>query len=130
MSRIVTKSKGDFSRTDRFLEKMGDIVRYVDLRKYGKMGVDALREATPKDSGETANSWRYEIIHDKKNGTYQLSWYNDNIVDGWYNVAIMLQYGHATRNGGYVIGHDYINPALAPIFEKIAEDAWKEVSNS
>jgi len=130
MSRIVVKSKGDFSNLDKFFNKVEDAIRYVDLSKYGKMGVKALREATPKDSGETAKSWRYEIIHDKENKTYSLSWYNDNVVEGQYNVAVLLQYGHATNNGGYVKGRDYINPALAPIFEKIAEDAWKEVTDS
>jgi len=130
MSRIRIESKGDFSKTDRFFDKISDIVRYVDLRKYGKQGVDALKNATPKDSGETANSWRYEIIHNKETKTYSLTWYNDNIADGQYNIAILLQYGHATNNGGYVKGRDYINPALAPIFEKIAEDAWKEVTDS
>ena len=130
MSRIVIDSKGDFSKLDAFLDKAADAIRYVDLRKYGKQGVKALRNATPKDSGKTANSWRYEIIHDKQAKTYTLTWYNDNVVDGWYNVAIMLQYGHATQNGGYVKGRDYINPALAPIFDKIAQDAWKEVTDS
>lgn len=130
MSKIVVKSKGNFSKTNTFFDKLSNIIQYVDLRKYGKMGVDALSNATPKDSGKTALSWRYEIEHDKNNKTYKLSWYNDNISDDQYNVAVLLQYGHATNNGGYVKGVDYINPALAPIFEKIADDAWKEVNNS
>jgi len=130
MSRIVTKSKGDFSNLNRFFDKVEDAIRYVDLRKYGKMGVTALRNATPKDSGKTADSWRYEIVHDKQAKNYTLTWYNDNISEGWFNIAIMLQYGHATQNGGYVKGRDYINPALAPIFDKLAQDAWKEVTDS
>lgn len=130
MSRIVINSKGKFSKTEKFFDTIADAIRRVDLEKYGKMGVNALKEATPKDSGNTANSWFYVITHDEINKTYDISWYNSNIADGWYPIAIMLQYGHATNNGGYVKGRDYINPALQPIFDKIAQDAWKEVKDS
>lgn len=127
MSSIIVKGNGGFLRTNKMLNNMLTAVEYLDLNKYGKQGVEALRQATPKDTGNTADSWHYLIVHDKKSKRYSISWYNDNIVDGWYNVAVLLQYGHATNNGGYVKGRDYINPALRPIFDKIAEEAWKEV---
>ena len=127
---IVIKNKGDFSLTEKFFNSIENAIRRVDLEKYGRMGVNALRDATPKDSGTTADSWFYVISHDVKNKRYDISWYNSNIEDGWYPVAIMLQYGHATNNGGYVKGRDYINPALQPVFDKMAEDAWREVKDS
>ena len=127
MSSIIVKGNGGFLRTNKMLNNMLTAVEYLDLNKYGKRGVEALRQATPKDTGNTADSWHYIIVHDKKNKRYSISWYNDNIVDGWYNVAVLLQYGHATNNGGYVKGRDYINPALRPIFDDIADEAWKEV---
>ena len=120
--------KNDFSKFFKYLDDLEDAIRHVDLAKYGQKGVEALKSATPKDSGKTAESWFYVIEHDEKNKTYTLSWYNDNIEDGWYPIAIMLQYGHATNNGGYVKGRDYINPALKPIFDELAENAWKEVT--
>lgn len=85
-------------------------------------------EYTPKDTGLTAASWEYEIIEDKKAGLITLRFNNYNVVDDWCNIAIMLQYGHATRNGGWVEGIDYINPALEPIFKQIAEKAWMEIT--
>ena len=130
MSRIVIKNKGDFSITDKFFETIGNVIRQIDLNKYGRMGVEALREATPKDSGETANSWYYVIEHNKETKQYTINWYNGNIADGWFPIAIMIQYGHATNNGGYVKGRDYINPALQPVFDELAEHAWKEVKDS
>ena len=87
--------------------------------------MEALRESTPIDSGETANSWDYEIEMNGDSAT--ITWTNSNIKEGWFNVAIMLQYGHGTGNGGYVHGIDYINPAMRPVFEKIAKDIWMEV---
>ncbi len=130
MSRIVIKNKGDFSLTLKFFDKIEDAIRKIDLEKYGKQGVRALQEATPKDSGITADSWYYVITHDEINKQYSIEWFNSNIVDGWYPVAIMLQYGHATNNGGYVKGRDYINPALQPVFDELAEKAWWEVKDS
>ena len=130
MSKIVVTNKGDFSKLDRFFNNISTAIQKVQLDKYGKMGVKALQQATPKDTGVTADSWYYVIEHDEVNKILTVAWYNANIVDDWYNVAIMLQYGHATRNGGYVQGRDYINPALRPIFDKMARDAWKEVTNS
>lgn len=124
-----SKSK-NFDKTLKFFDDVEDAIRYFDLSRYGKKGVEALKAATPKDSGETANSWYYVIEHDEKNGRYTINWYNSNVKKDWFNVAIMLQYGHATRNGGYVKGVDYINPALRPIFEELADHAWKEVTKA
>lgn len=116
---------GDFSKTLKFLEKEKNAVNLLDLDKYGKEGVAALSSVTPVKTGKTANSWEYKI--ERKGGFISISWSNTNIVDG-VNVAIILQYGHGTRQGGYVRGINYINPALRPIFDKMAESAWKEVT--
>lgn len=122
---ISVHHKGDFNSTVRFLEKLlrSDYRQLLD--KYGQMGVDALKAATPVDSGKTAESWRYEIQN--QNGSVVLRWYNKNVNKG-VNIAIILQMGHGTRNGGYVQGRDYINPALRPIFDAIATEAWNEVT--
>ena len=122
---ITFVQHGTLKKTDRFLEKCLEVVKLGDLDKYGREGVEALREATPKDSGLTAMSWYYEIVREKEKTT--IVWKNSNIVDGWANIAILLQYGHGTRNGGFVQGRDYINPAIQPIFDRIAENAWKEI---
>lgn len=97
------------------------------LSKYGEMGVLALSRATPEDSGETARSWSYEI--EKTDSGYRLVWNNSNVNKG-VPIAIILQYGHGTRNGGYVQGRDYINPALVPVFDGIAADSWKEMTSA
>ena len=120
--------KNDFSNFFKYIDDLKDAIRYVDLAKYGLKGVKALADATPKDSGLTADSWYYVIEHNEEKKTYTLSWYNDNITKDYFPIAIMLQYGHATNNGGYVKGRDYINPALQPIFDELAENAWKEVT--
>ena len=122
---ITFRQKGDFSKLTRYLEKVKSVVKLSDLDKYGKEGVAALASATPVDTGLTASSWSYEIKH--KNGTVSISFKNSNIQDG-VPIAIILQYGHGTRNGGWVQGRDYINPAIQPIFDKIANDAWREVT--
>lgn len=123
---ITIRQKGDFKKTEKFLKKsLGKDYRGV-LEKYGKMGVDALSAATPVDSGATASSWKYEIIQNRS--SLSVIWKNTNINKG-VNIAVILQYGHATRNGGYVEGRDYINPALRPIFDDLANAAWKEVTS-
>ena len=122
---IKFRQKGDFSKLTHYLEKVKEIVKLGDLDKYGREGVAALASATPVDTGLTASSWRYEIQHG--NDSVSIAFYNDNIQNG-VPIAIILQYGHGTRNGGYVQGKDYINPAIKPIFDKITEDAWKEVT--
>lgn len=122
---ISFRQKGDFSKTMKFLEKAKNVVKLSDLDKYGKEGVAALASATPVDSGLTANSWYYEIKRTK--GSTTITFHNSNIQNG-VPIAIILQYGHGTRNGGWVEGRDYINPAIQPIFDKIADQAWEEVT--
>ena len=122
---IKFRQKGDFSKLTRFLETAKEAVRLGDLDKYGREGVAALASATPVESGLTASSWYYEIEH--KNGSATISFHNSNIQNG-VPIAIILQYGHGTRNGGWVQGRDYINPAVRPLFDKITNDAWREVT--
>jgi len=120
---ITITQQGDFSRTINYFRKLEDL----DLSKldiYGQKGVNALRDATPIDSGLTAGSWSYDISKEKN--TVTISFKNSNVENGIL-IAIILQYGHATRNGGWVEGRDYINPAIQPIFDEIVENAWKEV---
>lgn len=126
--KINFEHSGNFNHLEKFLTKslhMSPLIRPI-LEKYGKRGVEALKEATPKDTGKTADSWTYEIIKDKDN-KYEIVWSNTNVVNGWANVAILLQYGHATRNGGFVKGTDYINPAIEKVFQGMADEAWEEV---
>ena len=126
---ISFKHSGDFKNTEKFLNKAANINNSIsNLEKYALEGVAALALATPKDTGTTAVSWDYEIK--KSDGEIRIYWTNNNVVNGWANIAVLIQYGHATRNGGYVVGRDYINPAIRPIFDKIAESAWKEVTNA
>ena len=122
---ISFRQKGDFSKLTRYLEKAKNAVKIGDLDKYGREGVAALSSATPIDTGLTASSWKYEIEH--RNGSVTISFLNTNIQNG-VPIAIILQYGHGTKNGGWVQGRDYINPAIQPIFDKIAENAWREVT--
>ena len=123
---ISFEHKGDFSNTFNFLNKIRKNNFEKMLIKCGELGVAALSSATPVDTGLTAKSWYYEIK--RENGRISLNFCNSNIQNGWCNVAIILQYGHATRNGGWVEGMDYINPAIRPIFDKLAKDAWEEVT--
>lgn len=127
---ISVKHSGSFSHLEHFLKKNKDldIDHYLDM--YGRMGVEALANATPRDTGLTADSWRYVIEKDKRKGTVAIHWVNDNVVDEWFNVALMLQYGHATGSGAWVEGIDYINPALRSIFDKMAEEIWQEVNGA
>lgn len=122
---ISFRQKGDFAKLTRYLVKTKDVMKKIDLDKYGKAGVAALASATPVDSGLTANSWYYEIV--RGNGTASITFYNSNIHKG-IPIAIILQYGHGTGTGGWVEGRDYINPAIQPIFDELAENAWKEVT--
>lgn len=124
---IRFKQKGDFSKVTRYFARIEKSVQPKDLEKYAREGVAALASATPVDEGLTARSWRYEIKSSK--GIAEISFYNDNIQDG-VPIAIILQYGHGTRNGGWVQGRDYINPAIQPIFDKITDKAWREVTRS
>lgn len=122
---IKFRQKGDFSKLTRYFERVKEVVKLGDIDKYGREGVAALESATPVDTGLTASSWRYEIDHGKD--SVSISFYNDNIQNG-VPIAIILQYGHGTRNGGWVQGRDYINPVIRPLFDKIADEAWKEVT--
>lgn len=122
---ISFRQKGDFSKATRYLERVKEAVNLGTLDKYGRAGVAALSSATPVESGLTASSWYYEIEHSK--GSVTLTFQNSNINEG-VPIAIILQYGHGTRNGGWVQGRDYINPAIQPIFDQLANEAWKEVT--
>lgn len=117
--------KGDFSKVNRYLLTLKANVKNVDLDAYGKAGVEALASATPVDTGLTASSWYYEIKRTSTSTTIEFK--NSNIQNG-VPIAIILQYGHATNNGGWVEGRDYINPAILPIFDDIVEKAWREVT--
>ncbi len=121
---ITFRQKGDFGKLNGYLERVKEGLKLSALDRYGQEGVRALAEATPKDTGLTASSWQYRIVRGKE--SVSITFDNTNIQNG-VPIAIILQYGHATRNGGYVQGIDYINPAVRPIFEKIAEEAWEEV---
>ena len=124
---ISFRQKGDFSKLTRFLEKAKNVVRVGDLDKYGREGVAALASATPVDTGKTASSWNYKIEYSDE--SVSITFNNTNINKG-VPIAIILQYGHGTRNGGWVEGRDYINPAIQPIFDRITESAWREVTKA
>lgn len=122
---ISIRQKGDFARLTRYLEKAKKGASLRDLDKYGREGVQALSSATPVSTGLTANSWYYKIERTKDSAS--ITFCNSNIQNG-IPIAIILQYGHGTRHGGWVQGRDYINPALQPVFDRLANDAWKEVT--
>ena len=125
--RVNFEVSGGFTKTERFLNRMKRHEYLNVLDEFGRDGVQALRNATPVDSGATAEAWDYEI---KRTRNYtEIVWTNSNINDG-VPIAIILQYGHGTGTGGYVQGRDYINPAIRPIFDKIAEKAWKVVTSA
>lgn len=122
---LTIGQKGDFEKLTKYLVKVGDAVKFRDLDKYGKEGVAALMSMTPVDTGLTANSWYYEITRTRDSAS--IAFYNSNIQNG-IPIAIILQTGHGTGTGGWVQGRDYINPAIQPIFDRLAADAWKEVT--
>ena len=122
--KISFKQKGDFSKLTSYLLNAKKAVHLENIDRFGKAGVEALASATPVDSGVTAASWYYKII--RQQGKVVIRFFNSNIQNG-VPIAIILQYGHATRNGGWVEGRDYINPAIQPIFDAILEEACKEV---
>lgn len=122
---ITIRRKGNLSKLNTFFEKCKSIPHLSILDKYGREGVRALSSATPRDTGKTADSWKYEIVRTKD--SVSISFINTNITDEGVPIAILLQMGHGTRNGGYVKGIDYINPALKPVFERLADEAWEEV---
>jgi len=122
---ISVTSHGDFNIIETFLKKVSTGDFYSRLDSWGQAGVEALSRATPSESGKTAQGWKYRVI---KSRVYPgVEWYNTH-VNGNVNIAVLIQYGHGTGTGGYVQGIDYINPAMRPLFEKIADDIWKEVT--
>lgn len=123
---ITFRQKGDFSKLNHYFEKLKEGIKMGDLDKYGRAGVEALSSATPKDTGQTASSWYYEIK--RSNGSVSIQFENSNVHEG-VPIAVILQYGHGTGTGGWVEGRDYINPAIQPIFDEIANNAWKEVTS-
>lgn len=127
MIKLVSKGGSKFSKTDTFFQRVLQKVKLSSLDYWGRKGVNALSSATPVDSGETARSWYYQIVR-TQNGV-RLQWLNSNVNDG-VNIALIIQYGHAARNGVFIEGRDYINLALSPIFDSIEESAWKEVSGA
>lgn len=129
MSVFHFSHRGNFSKTMKFFNHVLRMDYRNLLNKYGHYGVLALRDATPMDTGLTALSWDYEIEEEPEKGLITLRFINHNTVNDWANVAILLQYGHATRNGGWVEGVDYINPALKPILDDLAQEAWMELIN-
>lgn len=124
---ITLKSSGSFKRSDSFLTKLMQLDISSTLNRYGREGVTALSSATPVDSGVTAASWGYKVT--KESNGWSITWTNSHVESG-APIAIMLQYGHGTGTGGYVQGQDYINPAIKPIFDRIARDIWKVVSTA
>lgn len=122
---ISFRHKGDFSKVTRYFERIKEAAHIGILDRYGREGVAALSSATPVDTGLTANSWYYTI--ERKNGSSSIIFHNSN-VDSGVVIAVLLQYGHGTRTGGWVQGRDYINPAIQPIFDRIATEAWREVT--
>lgn len=115
---------GSFTKTTKYFDRISKALQNANFSQYGEAGVQALREATPKDTGKTSESWSYSIR--KSNDSVSITWSNSNVNNG-VNIAVILQYGHGTKSGGYVRGIDYINPAMRPIFEKLAKEAWEEV---
>lgn len=124
---IRFKHRGNFNKLQKFFFRMTNRDYLTILSEYGRKGVEALASSTPVDTGKTADSWEYTIETSSNRTT--ISWSNSNENQG-YNIALMLQYGHGTKNGGYVKGIDYINPAIKPIFEAMASELWKEVTRS
>lgn len=131
MIRVRMTAKGDFKNTEGFLKNIREHIIFNRLEKYGKLGVEALASATPKRTGKTADSWYYTIRKYENTGSFVITWSNSNVnitPNGRANIAVIIDSGHATRQGGYVAGKNYIRPAIQPVFDKIAKDAWEEVT--
>lgn len=122
---ITFTHRGNFNKIEKFFDRSRSIDFIRILENYGRQGVDALSNATPVDTALTSNSWSFKTQVTKRG--FSITWTNSNVVDGTI-IAVILQYGHGTRNGGYVQGEDYINPALRPIFKNISENLWKEIT--
>ena len=124
---IKVKNTGDFEKTLTFFERILNFNYVSILREYGKKGVAALEAATPKDTGETASSWTYSVT--KKNGRLILAWNNSVLTEEGTPIAILLEYGHATKNGGFVMGLDYLEPALRPVFQNMSDEIWRRITS-
>ena len=122
---ITIESQGEWKMTRNWFDRMTKLDLALIMNQFGKEGVSALAAATPSRSGLTSKSWNYEVT--RKGNDWKITWTNSNVNKG-ANIAVLIQYGHGTRNGGYVVGRDYINPAIRPVFDKIAQKAWKEVT--
>lgn len=122
---IRFEQKGNFSKLDRYFKRVRNTVDNLDLEEFGKRGVAALSSATPVKTGLAASSWYYTITKTKNSTTIN---FNNSDIENGAPIAIILQYGHATRNGGWVEGRDYINPSIQPIFDELANNAWREVT--
>jgi hypothetical protein len=123
---ITVTASGDFKKTQRFLDKMAKGDFFALLDRYGAIGVSALASATPVDTGLTANSWTYVV--EKKRGKYSIVWNNTNMIDNTH-VVILIEYGHGTGTGGFVQGREFINEAIKPLFDQIANEVWEQVKN-
>lgn len=124
---IGVSSSGSFDQTVRFLNRIKGDQIYANLNRFGRQGVEALSSATPIETSETAKSWGYQV--NLKGGKASISWFNTHTEDG-VNIAVIIQYGHGTGTGGYVQGRDYIMPAIRPVFDRILEDVWRQVTNA
>lgn len=122
---VKIRHRGNFKNTTQFFTRATSKSFIAAMHRYGKQGVQALASATPRDSGLTAESWDYQI--ETSRGATRIQWTNSNVNNG-VSIAVLLQYGRGTRGGGFVIGRDYINPAIRPIFDGLAEEAWREVT--
>lgn len=122
---ITIESQGEWKLTRNWFDRMTKLDLALIMNQFGKEGVSALAAATPSRSGLTSKSWNYEVT--RKGNNWKITWTNSNVNKG-ANIAVLIQYGHGTHNGGYVVGRDYINPAIRPVFDKIAQKAWKEVT--
>lgn len=127
MAVVSISSTGNFDRMNRFLKAMAAEEEFARIEEFAARGVEALAAATPVDTGTTAASWTYEIV--RGGGNVAIYWSNTNENDG-FNVAVGLQYGHGTGTGGYVPAIDYVNPAMAPVFQQIADEVWGEVERA
>lgn len=127
MPRIKITQKGDFKKTVSLLNRISEKAFIEKVAKYGEEGVEALRAATPRRTGKTAESWSYELYLNDAANTLSIIWSNSN-VNKWANVAVLIQYGHGVHGGGYVQGIDYINPAMEPVFQKMADELFREVT--
>lgn len=131
MIKIHCTAKGDFKNTEGFLKKAREHRILNKLNEYGEMGVKALASATPERTGKTAESWYYTVVKNPSTGSFLITWSNSNVNITQHaraNIAVILDVGHATRQGGFVAGKNYIRPAIEPVFDKIAQGAWEEVT--